>query len=229
MSRIVKAIVLFSGMCISVLSLADDQQFNIYQIQANSVREIENNVLVITLVARHQSDEAQDASKEVNQDMNWALSQLKDRSALKVSTLNYTTQPVYRNDRIIAWAVSQQLRLESGEIDTLAELSGRLQQKLNISNMQFKVSDDLQKQVSGDLIKDALGSFKDKADLLVKIMGANDYRVVDVSIDEGGQMMPFQKAFRSEMGNSFSAAGPAIEAGESSLSVNLHGSIQLLF
>ena len=231
MSRFISTIVLISGMCLSVFTLADEAQFNIYQIQTNAVREVENNVLVITLTANHQSDEAQDASKQVNQDMNWALSQVKNRSDIKVATLNYTTQPVYRNDRIVAWAVSQQLRLESSKIEHLAELSGQLQQKLKINNMQFKVSDDLQKQVSDGLIEDALGAFKDKAKLLVKVMGANDYRVVNVSISEGGQMLPFQKTFRSELsGSSFtSSIGPAIESGESSLSVNLHGSIQLLF
>ena len=231
MSRIVSTIVLISGMCLSVFSLADDEGFNIYQIQTNAVREIENNVLVITLTASHQSDEAQDASNDVNQDMSWALSQVKNQGDIKVETLNYTTQPVYRNDRIVAWAVTQQLRLESNKIEHLAELSGQLQQRLKISNMQFKVSDDLQKQVSDGLIEDALTAFKDKAKLLVKVMGAEDYRVVNVSINEGGQMLPFQKSFRSEVGgNSFSSSiGPAIESGESSLSVNLHGSIQLLF
>lgn len=211
-------------------SLAEEINYNLVTLTAQAEQKIENDVMVVILEASEQASNAQQASQSVNEQMNWALAQLRNSTELKQQTQNYRTQPVYNKQDIVAWRVSQQLRLESQQIDNLAQLAGELQQQLKVISMAFEVSPDKKKSVNDSLIQQALSDFQSRAKLITQSLSAKSYRLVNLQINESGSAIPYQVRNVMRAESSYSVAeAPAVQAGESKQMVTITGSIQLVF
>jgi predicted secreted protein len=79
--------------------------------------------------------------------------------------------------------------------------------------------------VEDELITQALDAFKQRAELVRKQLSAKSYRIVDIAINGGGpQPMPQMRGYSMAKAD---IAAPALEAGSSSVSVNVSGVIEL--
>ncbi|MBT8360090.1 MAG: SIMPL domain-containing protein, partial [Deltaproteobacteria bacterium] len=176
-------IFIFSTVILSTSAFAADElNYNLIQLSAQTEKQVENDLFVVTLSAMAEMGNSKDAAQLVNADMAWAIDLLEDKPEIKRQTLNYQTHPVYKNKTIIGWNARQQLRLESRKIERLSELVGMLQEKLTVISMQFEVSTEKQNNAVKALIGSALDEFKSKARLVATAIGAVDYRIVSISI-----------------------------------------------
>jgi predicted secreted protein len=172
-----------------------------------------------------EDDNAAHLADRINRTMDWALKAAKTKSKIEVRTGGYQTQPVYDKEKIRRWRATQELLLESPDFAELGGLTGQLQERLQVTAINFSVSAGRRRAVEDELIALALDAFKLRADLVRKQFAAKGYRVVDVSINTGGvQPMPLMRAHALE---AVSVAPPALEAGTSTLSVNVGGVIEL--
>ncbi len=207
----------------------DEQvQYNIVNLNAEQSRQVANDVMVVTMQAIAQKDNAAEAGRKVNETMKWADQIISDDNKIKHKTLNYQTQPVYHNRVITGWKVSQQLRLQSTDFDSLTAVVGRLQEQLQVASMRFEISPDRRKQEVNTLIVEALQAFREKAGLITQTLKAQDYRLVTVSVNEGKTIMPFRGMVQAEA-MSVGASAPTVEAGDSKVRVGVDGTIQLIF
>jgi predicted secreted protein len=130
---------------------------------------------------------------------------------------------------VIGWSVSQQLRLQSTDIDSLTTLVGRLQEQLRVNAMSFAVSPEKRDEVAAGLITEALENFSKKAGLIAETLGAKDYRIVSISVGESRPPHPYRQSYQTEAMSVKAGSAPQVEAGESKIVVRADGSIQLNF
>ena len=215
--------------CVSALAFADQQvQFNIVNLRVEQTREVSNDVMVVVMQAAAQKNSSAEAARSVNEVMAWADRIISEDQRISHQTLNYQTRPIYQNKTITGWSASQQLQLQSQDIEALTTMAGTLQQKLQIGSMRFQVSTDRRAEELETLVVEALEAFRGKAELVTRTLKASDYRLVNLSIDENGGPRPYHAVVQAEA-MAMRAAPPSVEAGDSKLQVSVTGSIQLIF
>ena len=227
---------LIAGLFLLSPAFADeDTVYNHVSISAEASADVENDTLVAELFIEHQAKTAAEAAEVVNAAIDWGVKQAQSVDGVKVRTLEYSTAPVYSKARkagevytpqIMEWRVSQAMRVESTDADALSELITGLQQKLAIRQIGYEVSKALQKATESVLIDEAILAFQQRAGQVAKGFGHEGYKLVKVNINSGSMRPPVPYA-RSVAMEAAAAAPVAIEAGTSTLKINVNGTIEL--
>jgi len=216
----------------------DEPLFNIIQLHATAVRQIDNDQMTVWLSIEHEDKDPVIAAQRVNQDMHWALEQVKKNSAIHHQTYSYSTRPVYgekesrpsaaKGKRIVAWRTTQQLRLESEYIQKLTKLIGQLQMKLAVKHMQFSPSKKARLAAENALIEAALIAFKNKVNIVMRTMDENNYRVLDLDIGHNHNR-PIATYQQGRMHSKALSSNllPEFSAGKSEIEISVSGRVQL--
>lgn len=196
--------------------------------QVSATREVENDTLVAVMYHERAGQKPTAMADDVNKTIAWAVELAKKNGAVKVQTLNYRQEPLYKNQTVTGWKVRQSIRLESTDAAALSTLVGELQQRLSIASMHYTVSPDVRRDVEDLLIVQALERFKHRAKLVSDELGRPDYRLVSVDINtSGASAIPIRMRSVSTMAESSSVAPPTLEAGVQTITVQVSGSIEL--
>ncbi|HEB93421.1 MAG TPA: DUF541 domain-containing protein, partial [Gammaproteobacteria bacterium] len=108
----------------------------------------------------------------------------------------------------------------------LSQLIGRLQERLAVGQVGYRISPQRRNAVEEELIAEAIARFQQRAALVAKQMGRSRYRVVDMNIESpGGPMRPLGRVAMSAMGEARTA--PRFEVGVQTLQVSINGIIEL--
>lgn len=224
-----KQLLFFVFLLFSLNALADnDLHYNLINLSANAKTEISNDEMSAYIQILRSGSDATKLSAEVNKNAQEALRNAKSYDAVKVQTQGYRTQPIYDNGKISSWQVSQQLRLESSDFTQMSELLEELQGLGNIQSMHFAISDDRLETIRQHLAKEAIDKFQAQAATIQKQFNANSYRLVNLSVNQGGYSPRYMEASNLRMDSMSKAAPVAIEAGSNEVSVDVHGQIQLI-
>jgi len=188
---------------------------------------VDNDVLVAVMFAQSEGSDAAALAGEVNGRIARAVEQAKGFDAIKLQTLDYQTDPVYRNNRVDGWRVSQALRLESRDADALSRLVGTLQNELAIRSIGYEVSPQKRGAAEEALINRAIQRFNARARQITEAFGRKDYRIVDVRVDSGGFFPSPQFRAAPLMALEAAAPPPTLEAGTQDVMVEVSGTIEL--
>lgn len=222
-----KIIILIGTLLAVQAGYAEELNYNVIGLTAKAERDVPNDLMAVQLMVEHQANKAKDVSQKVNADMSWALAKLKSQKGVKYETQQYSTHPVYDKHKIKAWRASQQLVLESEDFEKLSNIILVLQDKLQVKNMSFSPTQKTRKKVEDELVSEALNAYKDRASLVQKNMQAKSYKVVNMQVNTQGNYSPMYRAQPRMKMMAMEKAGPAVEGGSSTLSVNVNGQIQL--
>ena len=227
---------LFAGLFLLSPAFADeDTVYNQVSISAEASADVENDTLVAELFIEHQAKTAAEAAEVVNAAIDWGVKQAQSVDGVKVRTLEYNTTPVYSKTRsasdvytpqIMEWRVSQAMRVESTDADALSELITGLQQRLAIRQIGYEVSKALREATESVLIDEAILAFQQRAGQVARGFGHDGYKLVKVNINSGGMRPPVPYA-RSMAMEEAAPAPVAIEAGTSTLKINVNGTVEL--
>jgi len=205
---------------------AEAPRYNQIHFQVERSRPVENDRMQAVLNLTAEDDNAAHLADQINRSMDAALKTAKARVKVEVRTGSYRTYPVYNKEKIQRWRATQELLLEGSDFAELGSLIGQLQERLQVTSIIFSVSPARRAAVEDELIAQALDAFKQRAELVRKQLAAKGYRIVDVSINTGGGQ-PVPIMMRAAAMEAASVAPPAVEAGTSTLSVNVGGVIEL--
>ena len=205
---------------------AEAARYNQIHFQVERSRPVENDRMQAVLSLTAEDDNAARLADHINRSMDAALKTAKARAKVEVRSGSYRTYPVYNKEKIQRWRATQELWLDSSDFAELGSLIGQLQERLQVTSINFSVSSARRAAVEDELIAQALDAFKQRAELVRKQLAAKAYRIVDVSINTGGGQ-PVPIMMRATTMEAASAAPPAVEAGTSTLSVNVGGVIEL--
>lgn len=223
-SRFWLAVVL--GLSMSLAHGSEEPRYDRIHFQVERSLDVDNDRMQVMMSAQAEADDPARLARTVNQTMEWALSVAGDREGMQVRTGNYQTYPVRDKEKVVAWRGSQDLIIQGEDIPAISALVGELQSRLQVKSMGFTVSDEARRRAEETLIETVLEAFRDRARHVQRLMNARNYRLVDASIQTGGQypgpvpMLRAQAAYESSV--------PAVQAGQSQVSVTVSGSIELV-
>jgi predicted secreted protein len=198
------------------------------ELSASAEREIENDLMIAIVYAEVEANNQPRAADEVNQAIRFAADRARATAGVEVQTLQYTTRPVYANDRrIIGWVARQSLRLESTDAEALSTLLGELQTRVAIESMGSGLSKAARDAAEEALIVEALAQFRQRAALIAAEFERDGYRLVQLNVGSYGAF-PEQAMMRQLGAVSIAdVAAPVIEAGVQTVTVSVNGSVEL--
>jgi predicted secreted protein len=196
--------------------------------RVSAARDVDNDTLVAVMYHERSGQQPASMADDVNRTIAWAVDLAGKTSGIKVQTLQYRQQPIYRNQTISSWKVRQSIRLESQDVTALSELVGKLQSRLSVSSLRYTISAEVRREVEDALITQALDRFKRRGKLITRELGRPDYRIVNIDIaTAGGPPAPLQMRTVSAMAESSSVTAPTLEPGVQSVTVSVSGTIEL--
>ena len=169
-----------------------------------------------------------EVSRRVNQEIAEALKVIKAKSGVTVKSGQQATYPIYgKEQKIESWRMRSELILESKDLAAVSELLGKLQQmKLAVGNVSQMPSAETRRQVEDETTRDAIRAFQSRAAVVADQLGKK-WQIKQMNIQQAGQYpQPMMRAARGVAMMAEAAPAP-LEAGESQLTTNIHGQIEL--
>jgi len=207
---------------------AENEPYNRADFQVEAAREVANDLLIAVMNADIQDKQPARIAQQLNATLNDALKQAAAFGTVKASSGNQNTYPVYgKNNQIDAWRGHAEMRLESRNFKDAGELIMKLQSTMQLGNVQFTIAPDTRTKIENALIADAIKAFQMRADAIRAALGATSYKVVRLSINDGG-MPPYRPniAMRATLASSAIPA-PEFAAGDSRITVQINGTIEM--
>lgn len=222
----------FWPLCLGVLlcvpsAQADPQDSGYDQVnfQVSVESSLANDEMQVTLVSEQQGKTPGGVAGRVNADMKWAQSLVDANKDVQALTTGYQTYPLYEHNAITGWRVTQDLQLTSSSITGLTELIGKLQDRLQVRDIQFHPTRAARDTEENKLIEQGLDAFRQRAALISRHMDNREYRIKDMHIMTESQRppMPFRAGMAME---AKMAPPPSVEPGTSTVTVTVSGTIQ---
>lgn len=194
---------------------------------ADASRPAANDLARATLFAEATSASAGDAAKRVNALIADALAAAKSHPRVRAKTAGTHTYPVYSKGggRIEGWRMRSEVALESGDTAALSELLGKLQATLGVAGIILMPSPETRKKAEDEALLDAIAAFRERAKLAADALG-KPYRIKHLSLGSQGHRPPLPIMRAAPMA-AMEAAPMPVEAGESQVTVNVSGQIEL--
>jgi len=231
--RFVMCLVLLSSLSVQAQTqLVPEPIYNVFSFSSEASAEVDNDLMIATLAVQAEDKDSGVLASKVNAAMSWAVNTLRPFPSLKKTTREYLTYPRYDTSqarRLIGWRATQTLLIETDDFKAAGKAIQKLQERLQVKNIRLTVKPATRKSASDALMNQALIAFKDRARLIQTNMGASDFRILDVNVQDqqGGYAASQSRGESYDMMRSAVVSEPAIEAGTSRVSVQVFGRVQL--
>lgn len=203
------------------------QGYDQINLSASASSDVDNDVLTAILYFQKEGSDTSALSDEVNKNITAAVQRAKQTPGVKVQTLAYRSDPVYRQDKLWGWRVRQSLRLECSDVAGLSALLGQLQATLALESIGYAISPEKQKAAEDKLIAEALDAFQKRAELVTRQLGRSKYRLVQVDVNTGDAPIRPMMMRSAVMAMEAAPAPPSLEAGTRTVQVKVSGTIEL--
>lgn len=196
-------------------------------LRAERSRQVTNDRVQAQFGITLEDTDAVELQYRVNEIMNWATEVATHYDDVEAQTGGYRAHPVYdKNQQIDHWRATQELRIQSGNMERVTELVRVLQTRVVLQSVSFSVSPELAEAVENELIGEAIDAFQARAELVRTSLGAGKYRIVHVQIQTSGTV-PQPRPIRAMSAMMESSAGPVLEPGTSTITVGVDGTLEL--
>ncbi|NMM09269.1 MAG: SIMPL domain-containing protein [Polaromonas sp.] len=204
---------------------------NVAQLSASGTVEVQQDLISISMNTTRDGADASSVQTQLKQALDAALAQAKQAavpSQMEVRTGNFSLNPRFGKDgKINGWSGSTELVLEGKDFPRITSTAGKIQ-TLTMGSVSFALSRERRAKVEGDAQTEAIEHFKSKAGEIAKSFGFGGYALREVSInssDQGYTPRPRLMAMQAKVGTSDSPI--SVEAGKSTVVVNVSGSVQM--
>ncbi|RKP56801.1 SIMPL domain-containing protein [Pararobbsia silviterrae] len=198
-------------------------------LDASASAEVAQDVVHITLAYEQQSDDPAELANLLNTRTEQVLAAAKRQSAVTAQTGALTVYPsTDSTGHISGWRGRSEVRLDSRDFAAASKLAGSLSSQMQVANVTFSLSPETRDAAQAKLSGQAIAAFRQKAGTASAAFGFGGYTIREVNISSGESAPP-----RPVMMARMSAAPAAkmadmpIEAGNSTVTVNVNGSVQM--
>lgn len=204
---------------------------NVAQLSASASVEVQQDLLSISLSTTRDGIDAGAVQTQLKQALDTALAQAKQAAVpgqMDVRTGNFSLYPRYGKDgKINGWQGSAELVLEGRDFPRITSTAGKIQ-SLTMGNVSFALSREQRVKVEGDAQVLAIERFKVKAGEIAKSFGFGGYSLREVVINANDQgYTPRPRVMAMSAKAEMSDSPIPVEAGKSTVLVNVSGSVQM--
>ena len=204
---------------------------NVATLSASGSVEVQQDLLSISMTTSRDGSDAGVVQTQLKQALDTALVQARQTAAagqMEVRTGNFSLYPRYGKDgKINGWQGSTELVLEGKDFARITAAAGKIQ-TLTMGNVSFALSREQRAKVEADAQTLAIERFKLKAGEVAKGFGFSSYTLRDVSINANDQGYTPRPRMLAMSAKSEASDSPIpVEAGKSTVLVNVTGSVQM--
>ena len=197
-------------------------------LSAEASRPAANDMVRASVFSEASGNNPAELARRVNTDIAEALKVIRAKTGVSVKSGHQATYPVYgQAQKIDGWRMRSELVIESKDTGAVSELLGKLQQmRLAVGALSQMPSPETRRQVEDEAMREAIRAFQSRAAVVAEQLGKG-WKIKQLNIQQGGGMpMPMMRASRGAMLAAEAAPAP-LEAGESLLTTNISGQIEL--
>jgi predicted secreted protein len=212
-----------------VLAADQSPRYNTVELQAEAQREVQNDLLNASLYVELNDASPAALANAVNKSVNDALRIAKDYKGVRVRSGNNQTYPVYAKGNVLqGWRARAEIRIESRDFEAASRLIGQLQAGMQLGNMSFSVSPEARRTVENELIAEAIGAFKARAEIVKTALAGRGYKLQRLNVASGYNAPQPRLAMARVATAGQDVAAPNLEAGVSTVTVSANGAIEIL-
>jgi predicted secreted protein len=212
--------------------IGHDTPQNLAQLSAVGSVEVQQDLLSISMNTTRDGADASAVQTQLKQALDTALAQARQAAApgqMEVRTGNFSLNPRYGKDgKLSGWQGTTELVLEGRDFTRITTTAGKIQ-TLTLANVSFALSRDQRAKVEGEAQTLAIERFKAKAGEIAKGFGFSGYSLREVAVngnDQGPSPRPYVMSMQAKSSIASDSA-VAVEAGKTTVTVNVSGSVQM--
>ncbi|GAB1393129.1 hypothetical protein MASR1M60_12920 [Rhodocyclaceae bacterium] len=191
-------------------------------------RNVTNDLGRATAYSEISGSDAAEVARKVKTAIAAGLATAKAQAGVMVKSGNTHTYPVYgKSGRTIeSWRMRSEIILESRDVAALSSAVGKLQGTLAVSNINFSPATETRRKAEEEATLEAIDAFRTEAERIATSM-KKSYRIRQMSLNSSNQYPQPYPIPRGAMLMAAEAAPMPTEAGESNITVNVSGQIEL--
>ena len=204
---------------------------NVVSLSASGAVEVTQDLLAITLNATRDGADAAAVQSQLKTVLDAALAEARKAALpgqMDVRTGNFSLFPRYdKANKISGWQGTAELVLEGRDFPRIAATGGKIP-NMAIANIGFGLSREQRAKVEAEAQTKAIEKFKAQATEIARNFGFSAFslREIAVNSNDNQEVRPRMMAMAKAASMSSDAAIP-VEAGKSTVVVNVSGSVQM--
>ncbi|MDQ7002174.1 MAG: SIMPL domain-containing protein [Ghiorsea sp.] len=203
----------------------------IVSLSAEATVEVANDEVMIRFRVEARGKKLEVLRKRVNQISASIKKSLAKEKSVKLKTSNRRVDPVWKPNQYNrvrdGWVVTQRSVIVSQNLDDVPRWLDVIEHAgAKLETLNFRISDTLRRSTQDKLRIRAIQMFRDKASVIAKALGAKYFHVRHLNAGQSYSPQPMLRGDMAMMTKS-RAVEPALSAGDSRLSVNVTGDIEV--
>ena len=209
---------------------------NVVQLSATGSVEVLQDLLVLTLGTTRDGKDANTVQAQVREALDKAVLEARraaEPGQMEVRTGNFSLYPRYsqgtngQGRQINGWQGSAELVLEGSDFARITQTAARVG-SMAIQQVAFDLSREQRAKVERDAQVQAIDNFKLQAAELTRAFGFGNYTLREVSVNSDSfSPGPRPRMMAMQAKSSMEDSPIAVEAGKSTVTVNVSGSVQM--
>lgn len=200
-------------------------------LQAAASAEVKQDTVHMTLSVEVEASDQASAGNKLASSVDAVVKRARGAKNITVSTGIYQVWPnTNSKGKIIGWRGQGQLILESQDFDAVGALAAKLGDKTSISGVSFSLSRQAQEAEERKLLSQAAQAFKERALAAANAFGFSGYKLSRIDVGGSGGFVPAPRMAALSAAaskDSASFANVPLEAGETTVSMSISGTIVL--
>lgn len=204
---------------------------NVVQLSATGSVDVQQDLLVLTLSTTRDGKDAATVQSQLRQALDAAVLEARrnaEPGQMDVRTGNFSLSPRYgQNNQINGWQGSTELVLEGRDFARITGTAARVS-TMAIGHVGFGLSREQRAKVEREAQSQAIENFKAQAADLTRAFGFSGFTLREVAVNSNSYAPgPRPRMMAMEAKSAMADAPIAVEAGKSTVTVNLSGSVQM--
>jgi predicted secreted protein len=220
----------FTGACIAAAAQTLPPPQNVLQLSAAGTVDVTQDLLVMTLATTREGADAATVQSQLKAALDAALTEARKSAQpgqLDVRTGNFGLSPRYAPlGKINGWQGTAELVLEGRDFSRIAQTAGRIG-TMTVGSVGFGLSREQRTKVESEAQAIAIERFKAKAGELAKGFGFGGYALREVAVNSNDSGPMPRRMMTAGMASASAEMAVPVEAGKTSVTVTVSGSVQL--
>ncbi|BAN22397.1 SIMPL domain-containing protein [Caballeronia insecticola] len=220
----------FSQTAAAQTVLTQPQPSGVLSLSAQASAQVAQDVVDITLFYEQEAADPSSLTNTLNQRAEAALREAKGVEGVTARSGSFTVYPsTDRDGKISAWRGRTEVVLESHDFAAASKLAGKMSSSMQVGSVAFSLSPEAQRAAEAKLVTQAIESFRKQAQTAAQAFGYGNFTIREVNVGRSGiQPRPVMMMQARAMSADAKMAAPiAMEAGTTTVTVDVSGSVQM--
>ncbi|WP_250528762.1 SIMPL domain-containing protein [Caballeronia sp. ATUFL_F1_KS4A] len=209
--------------------MTQPQPSGVLSLSAQASAQVPQDVVNITLFYEQEAADPSSLTSTLNQRAEAALREAKGVDGVTAKSGSFTVYPsTDRDGKISAWRGRTEVVLESHDFAAASKLAGKMSSSMQVGSVAFSLSPEAQRAAEQKLVSQAIDSFRKQAQSAAQGFGYNNFTIREVNVGRSGaQPRPVMMMQSRAMSADAKMAPIAMEAGTTTVTVDVSGSVQM--